>query len=231
MKNYSMKKIPDLLEIASKFESGATVFRGVRKEDYDLIPKIGRIDDKNDEYDDLYDLESELMDGFKKKAIPYLERYPQNEWEWLAIAQHHGLPTRLLDWTSNPLVALYFAVEKEFEGCSAIYMLTHEKYLATEDFEDPYELTKSEVFTPPHISNRITAQSGLFTIQSKIDKPLRAPQFDRKDKIKINKIIIDEKDKSDFKIMLDNYGINSASLFPDLDGLTHYLEWEVRAVY
>jgi len=52
-----------------------------------------------------------MLDEFKAKSYPYLNTVPENEFEWMFLAQHYGLPTRLLDWSLNPLVALYFAVE------------------------------------------------------------------------------------------------------------------------
>jgi len=84
------------------------LFRGVTRSDaHTLIPSVAR-DWKEDTFP-LLNLEERLLADFKRRALPWLTLFhPRNEWEWMMLAQHHGVPTRLLDWTKNPLTALFW---------------------------------------------------------------------------------------------------------------------------
>ena len=53
-----------------------------------------------------------MLHLFKQRSRPFLRELPANDFEWMFLAQHHGLPTRLLDWSTNALVALFFALER-----------------------------------------------------------------------------------------------------------------------
>jgi hypothetical protein len=194
-----------------------TIFRGVSNEGYSLVPSLGRIQPKRNR--DILSVESEMFNLFKERAIPYLGHIPANEWEWLAIAQHHGLPTRLLDWTRNPLVATYFAISNNNSHNRAIYVLKNkDSVINTQIHQSPFAFQDMVAkYIPSHITPRIAAQDGLFTIHP---DPI-APH----DSELIDKIIIPAKVTPRMIEELRTYGVHAAALFPGLDGISQYIAW------
>jgi hypothetical protein len=80
------------------------VFRGLARSSYSNVSSLARLGD------DYPSLERHLIRNFRKYA--HRERPGPTLWDWLSLAQHHGLPTRLLDWTFSPLIALHFATAR-----------------------------------------------------------------------------------------------------------------------
>lgn len=113
------------------------------------------------------DHERLVFKEFKRLALPHLRSRPVNDWEFLALARHHGVPTRLLDWTENPLAALFFAVEPTQSTDGAVWCYTYvemEEPLDTERNPDPFSLNRIILYQPPHVHPRIWTQSGMFTV-------------------------------------------------------------------
>lgn len=221
--------VNSVIELLShtKIKKHILAFRGVSKEEHELIPKVGRLDTKAASIM----LEKQILNNFKKEAIPYLKHIPSNDWEWLALAQHHGLSTRLLDWTKNPLVALYFAIEKDYETNCAVYAITYGlggeseilrdiEIIEFESCADPFEVSEIHLVHPSHITSRATVQASLFTIHPK--------PYEVFESNSIIKFIIPVECRKSIKKELYDMGINRAALFPGLDGLTYRLNEDFK---
>lgn len=214
------------------------LFRG-QNIDKPLIPRIGRI--KFQSSGTLALNEKKLFDEFKRLSVPHLSKYfPKNDWEWLSIAQHFSLPTRLLDWTTNPLAALYFAVEnarKTDENVPAVvwhFAATSDIILSPEEIvemKSPFSVTGTKVFQPAIVTDRLGAQQGWFTVH-KMYYPKKKKKgsfiplsMQAKYKNALIKMTIHPKLFKELRKNLDQFGINRSTMFPDLEGLAKHLQW------
>ena len=199
---------------------GRWVFRGHADSRHSLTPSVGRSSPP-----DHAKYEKSLFAMFRREAREYVEPLP-SDWEWLALAQHHGLPTRLLDWSSNPLVALYFAVEKHEDRDGVFFALKARTQYSEERTrrESPFELSKPVKYRPASVTPRIRAQEGLFVVCSDLTKPL--DEYSQSRGWEIRTQVISAQSKQMIRYLLFRLGVHASSLFPDIDGLCQRLRWQ-----
>jgi hypothetical protein len=167
------------------------------------------------------------LDVFRawRLRAPFYERtIPPNDWEALAVAAHHGLATRLLDWTLNPLVALFFSVRdagfQAPERDGSLYVFEVERVV------DPLaekldEVDEVAVFFPAGHTHRVIRQRGAFTYHPDPARPLEEAAAEGQ--LKRYAVLRDA--KCALRKQLDRVGINDEMLFPDLEGFSQHLNW------
>ena len=222
MMTHTIRSWRELAQIAEDFATRNWIFRGVEIESYQLVPKIGRPDTRKllaNGADAGYSLEAEKrsIERFRREVRPHLTLEPRSLLEWLSLAQHHGLPTRLLDWTTSPVIAAYFAVRPPGIVRDASLFALPPPFVVEND--EDLDRCNDEVvaYFPQHLTRRITNQRGLFTWHRFPDRAYQPHEP--------IKWVIPSAVCLNIKLALNKSGINEATLFPDVDGIARHVEW------
>lgn len=245
--------VGSIQDFVKYFESIETklFYRGQRQfQAYELLPALYRkINNVR-----LYENKAEeiFLNKYKSRAMPYLKSKPECNWEWTLLMQHYKTPTRLLDWSENPLVSLYFAIsgcnESNFSTSEPIVWLLNpyllnEKFTAipkgtipiiekedmiTKAIDIHYAIDKDSDAYPIAISgplnnSRIQAQRGVFTLFPNKDTPLDKYEDSH---IFLKGIKIENNKILAIKKQLFYLGFNESTIFPELDSLSKDIQAE-----
>jgi len=202
-------------------------------------------------------LELALLRNFRKYAHGEVTR-TDSIWEWMAIGQHRGLPTRLLDWTYSPLVALHFATDdpEAFDGDAVVWCVNfieankrlppRVRTILQQEASDTFTVEMLGAFKhlkefdalrrdpfvvfmePPAVDRRILNQLALFSLMS--SPSARLDDWLEQNPELCRKVVVPAALKWEIRDKLDQANINERVLFPGLDGLSRWLTRYYRPV-
>lgn len=224
------------------------VFRGLSSSSYHLETSLSRNCKGN------INFEKSLLRNFSKHLPAKHRQNIHSIWDIMILGQHHGLPTRLLDWSYSPLIALHFATaslenmnkdavvwkvnvmdaNKSLPNCFTDTLSKESKHIFTlEDLSNYTNGNSNELlffennikngllfFGPPNIDNRIAHQWSIFSI-TKLDIDIE--EYLLNNDIITYKYIIPKVIKPKLRDFLDHSNITERLLFPELEGLCHWL--------
>lgn len=234
----SITSVTDLLAVANELRqewNGEVWWRGQPSVAYLLVPGVYRIDRG-------VRAEQNLALRFRQYAQTRYDKCPPHDdfCSWLFLAQHYGLPTRLLDWSESPLVSLFFAADANSELNASLYALhPHEmnrivngdhtlvpvssspaNELFRGAFDDRVKLEKTIAILSHELDSRMLVQQSVFTLHGNHDDLLKLSESRRV----IRTFNIPAASKGNIITELASLGIRRRTLFPDLANLANDLK-------
>ncbi len=227
---------------------GLPYFRGVSDESLELLPSAYRPNNMCQTKEDFQQHERDCLRSFMREARRYSSIPEDDVWNWTVMAQHHGVPTRLLDITRNPLVALWFSCLQYPEKDGAVYVISGNLQISGIDEEvyrtrkhkdivsgilssDPeYDSVKAPFVVEPYfLEERMAAQRSAFLVWGSDQYPLEENKVmadKSRTPITVKKIVINASDKKNILDCLSILGIDERSIYPGLDGIGRYIKRE-----
>ncbi len=214
------------LALVSRLASndGIILYRG-QSDKYPLLPSAVRDNPKQD----TSDVEKTMLVELKRRSQLKITTTFRDNWDWLVYAQHYGMKTRLLDWTSNPLVALWFACSNEYKMTvdSYVYIFIADNSYLIDRKTSPFDVSKTRILRPALNNERIIAQAGWFTAHKYSAKTKGFVPLETNNDLKHNilEVRIPAKLKKVILKRLSIFGVNYQTLFPDISGICNHLNW------
>lgn len=220
---WQIESLRDYIELLEEtlLSSRLAIFRG-QSHDWPLVPRVATVNHPVP----LLENERLMFDTFCREAFPFVHPEPANEWEWLAVAQHHGLPTRLLDWSTNALGALWFTVRAPSspEEHGVVWLMIPDEQDVVKHPDNgtsPFTGERTEVYLPRHVSGRVRSQEGAFTVHKYSEESRTFPPLETSETCSgcLVKIQVPGNRFPFVRYDLYRCGVHAGSLFPDVTGV------------
>lgn len=236
----------EFLEYITRPPYSNWAFRGERDERWPLYSSLSRyFQNFNVAPKAWAQQEARILRIFKRKAHQFLDQPPavDDDFQWLALMQHHGAPTRLLDFTWSPYVAAFFALERTLAD-GVIWALNPARIDSSRAAKparmDPRECGNFDRYyikgrhrfiwmgEPYFMNQRLIAQSGTFAVPGVLDKPIEAILNEADQENILTKFVMTNALREVGMRELYRMNITYATLFPDLDGLARSMNYELE---
>jgi hypothetical protein len=256
MSNSTFRQEPITWRELDNYNNGSSIYRGHRCAEWNLETSLERL--CKWQYGGLTNaekIENAVFREFRRRLHHYYDHVPERDQRlrWLSLMQHHGAPTRFLDWTYSIYIAAYFALEKARQEC-AVWMI-NKKWLKDEGerlfkqdsreaviFKNKGEEEAESQFyrdvvsrrpipavvqvNPFQLDERLTIQKGVFLYPCDVRQTFEnnlRAMTGHDDPKHVIKLVISDRDRIEALTKLHAMIISRATLFPGLDGFAQSL--------